>query len=290
MLGRQLADAIAACAATADNALSPSERVRAAALVTVKRAPDGQKNQGAGVAVATQDRLLLAAQRVDGQATLIAISGDDIERFELRDSMLGRNWLRVQMKDGRRLELNFMGDPSGLLAVADQGFGPDVAGAVLASVGPYHVFEDRFVAPDGSYDITADVRASVDSAGNLAATRGRNLFAGAAGLVLLGPLGMLAGRAKDHLTDTRELYLLIESPDWIWGANFAPDQGAAVRQLAMAVNQAAARRDGSALPAGVGDPASRLSLLQQLGDLRASGVLNDEEFEAEKRRILEGDA
>lgn len=42
-----------------------------------------------------------------------------------------------------------------------------------------------------------------------------------------------------------------------------------------------------AAPAG-GDPASMLALLTQLGELRASGVLTEAEFEQQKARILSG--
>lgn len=42
-------------------------------------------------------------------------------------------------------------------------------------------------------------------------------------------------------------------------------------------------------PAPQGNPAdARLAQLQQLGQLHASGVLNDEEFEREKQKILNG--
>jgi hypothetical protein len=41
-------------------------------------------------------------------------------------------------------------------------------------------------------------------------------------------------------------------------------------------------------PAPAGPSADSLAQLQQLGDLRASGVLTDAEFQAQKERILAG--
>jgi hypothetical protein len=48
--------------------------------------------------------------------------------------------------------------------------------------------------------------------------------------------------------------------------------------------QAAPPPAGQALPSG---PADRIAQLKALGELRDGGVLNEAEFEAEKRRILE---
>jgi hypothetical protein len=44
-----------------------------------------------------------------------------------------------------------------------------------------------------------------------------------------------------------------------------------------------------AAPATGGSSADRLQQLKTLGELKASGVLTDAEFEAEKQRILKGE-
>jgi hypothetical protein len=35
-----------------------------------------------------------------------------------------------------------------------------------------------------------------------------------AGLLPIGPVGLMAGGPEDHFTDSRELYVLVEGDDW----------------------------------------------------------------------------
>lgn len=64
------------------------------------------------------------------------------------------------------------------------------------------------------WPITVDVRASVEAAGSISVTRGRNLAAKALGGALVPGGVFLFGNAKDTAHDNRELYLIVEGPDW----------------------------------------------------------------------------
>ncbi|MFL5845289.1 MAG: SHOCT domain-containing protein [Solirubrobacteraceae bacterium] len=273
--------------------IAPTEAIRAWSYATVSRGPDGGKRQGAGVLIALPKRLLLATQHLK-RPDPVFVSFTEADRFELRSGMMKGVFLRVQLASGQgSYDIGLVGATDALLKVIERGFAEGSSSAVLGTWGPYTVFQDRLDTPDGTFEISARTKASVDSAGNIAATRGRNLLAGGFGLVVAGPLGMLLGSARDHVTDGRELYLLVEDPKWAWGAPLPPDAGLAARQLAIAINSAAQALDESAdstsvaLP--VATPVDRLEKLKRLGELRDSGVLTDAEFSAEKARILAED-
>lgn len=156
---------------------------------------------------------------------------------------------------------------------------------LVATFGPLELYADRLVTPEKVFNLGSDVRAEVQSGGDIVATRGRNIAAGAGGVVLFGPLGMLLGAAKTQTHDFREVYLLVEGPGWAYGTKVAPAVGLEVRRFAQEINVAARQLQASD---GVDQPASedRLSQLERLGELHATGVLTDVEFQTEKSRIL----
>lgn len=53
-----------------------------------------------------------------------------------------------------------------------------------------------------------------------------------------------------------------------------------------AQDQQAYQQEAAPPPAAASAPESRIDQLKELGELKAQGVLNDAEFEAEKARIL----
>jgi len=63
-------------------------------------------------------------------------------------------------------------------------------------------------------------------------------------------------------------------------------QKAADKQQAQEDQQAPMQAEEPAPPAAAPAGPDRLTKLKELGDLKATGVLNDAEFEAEKARIL----
>ena len=76
-----------------------------------------------------------------------------------------------------------------------------------------------------------------------------------AGLLAIGPLGLMAGGPEDHFTDSRELYVLVEGDEWAHVEALEPDAGYWARRSAQLVNWRArgekARRCCVATNAGV---------------------------------------
>lgn len=188
------------------------------------------------------------------------------------------------------------------------GFPPEsehpLVGMFAPGAGPkspkLYLYRDRVVtttllaAGGDHYPFTGEVTATVDTAGNIAVTRGRNLAAKGLGLGVGGGLGVfLMGNAKERVTDTRELYLLVEGPTWATSYSCLVDRGAVARDFAQLINAVAGenmRATGSAATespmadaAGPGDPTARLT---KLTELLKKGLITDSEFATEKQRIL----
>ena len=137
----------------------------------------------------------------------------------------------------------------------------------------------------------------------------------AAGGLLFGPIGAVvagAGFKKDREHDARELYLLVETPDFASIGEFEPRHGAQVREFTVDVNNAsrAARNliaededeevgplaKVKALERGEDSTAllqpshaatvSVADELAKLAALREKGVLTEEELTAQKARLL----
>jgi Short C-terminal domain len=167
---------------------------------------------------------------------------------------------------------------------ADPGYPP------RAAFWNIHVYEDRLIDHESRHlPFNGNVEAVCDSAGNIAVTRGRNLAAKGLGTLAFGPIGLFfMGNAKHREVDARELYLLVEGPNWAYTVPFQPDAGAGLRQFAGQINviakqhwQRVKTRDGA--PAGGSDPVSKL---RELARLRDDGVLTEEEFASAKAKLL----
>lgn len=164
----------------------------------------------------------------------------------------------------------------------------DPVGAPMAVCGPLTLYPDRLV--DGTLrhlPLDGSVKATVDTAGNIAVTRGRDLGAKAAGTLLLGPLGLLVfGNARERVTDTRELYLLVEGRGWVLSQPFTPESGVAVRDFVGAIRVAVGALGGPPEPERVAPQNGDVGALSNLIEMRAAGQLTDEEFSAAKARLL----
>lgn len=128
-------------------------------------------------------------------------------------------------------------------------------------------------------------------------TRGRNLATKGWGTVAttavgLGPLGaFLFGNAKEALHDGRELYLLVEDPEWGFALPVHPTLGREVREFALAINRAAAKlpREPQAvdISTSVETALDVITQLERLTTLKQSGAITDAEFERLKLKLLD---
>ena len=114
----------------------------------------------------------------------------------------------------------------------------------LGRAGRIKVYEDRVVTPEGVHPMDEQVRAVVDAAGVIAVTRRHTLTR----FALLGPFSLFTPKATTH--DNRELYFLVEHPQWASLVKLKPNAGMAARKvcatLNLAARQASANRSGRA--------------------------------------------
>lgn len=260
-----------------------SETVRAVSLAGGSEAPGVQLSAlrgDVGVLLITDHRVYFAGRkrRLAFEAALTDImnvrwTGSSSDR---------RGALYFELPSGS-VELRLVAkEAADLLVSLETGLDPPT-GPPVATFGRLELYADRFVSPDRVFRLHPEVRAEVQTAGDLAATRGRNIAAGLAGTAIFGPLGMLLGSAKTEIRDLRELYLLVEGTGWAYGTNVNPTLGLQIRQFAQQINVAARKL---APPSKSGPSDDRLDRLHKLGELKAAGVLTDAEFEAEKARVL----
>jgi len=169
-----------------------------------------------------------------------------------------------------------------------------------------HLYHDRIVAGGSGEHLpfgSGPVRATVDTAGNIAATRGRNLAAKGAATAVTGALGaLLVGNARVQTIDARMLWLLVEAPKWTFTRPYSPDRQPVVARFAQTINSVASqylaeearvpvenRQNTVAADAqeqylsGQGDATGRL---RDLADLRNDGIITEEDFDREKLRLL----
>jgi hypothetical protein len=106
---------------------------------------------------------------------------------------------------------------------------------LIAHAGKIRVYEDHVETPEGSHPLEDQVKATVDSAGNMMVTRRHTLTR----FALIGVFSVFTPKATKH--DNRELYFLIEHPEWASIAKLNPDGGMGARQAAQATNLAARR-------------------------------------------------
>jgi hypothetical protein len=96
--------------------------------------------------------------------------------------------------------------------------------------------------------VDATTRAEVSTSGQLTTTRHSTVARTAAGAVLAGPVGAIVGHAskKGETTETRRVYVSVESEGWSELFAFGGDYEHAARKLAQAINTSARRTDSSA--------------------------------------------
>jgi hypothetical protein len=145
----------------------------------------------------------------------------------------------------------------------------------LGRLGGTQFWDDRIVTEDGSVRlIDAKTRATVDTAGNISYAYGYD-----------GIGGFRIGSTARY--DDRELYLLVEHPEWQIVEEINPVHGKGIRALAAGINQAAARLETSEAPVP-GTTNDVVERLKELTNLHDRGALTGEEFAAAKARLLGG--
>jgi Short C-terminal domain len=170
-------------------------------------------------------------------------------------------------------------------------------GEDIGFVGHILVWSDRVVVKNDHggatiYPVDEHLRATMETAGSITVTKHPTLTRMAAGALLPGS-ALIPGFAfqKKQTHDSRELYFVIEHPEWAAMAQVNPNFAAAVREVTMKLNQAAAKRslerqrerDASETRSSRADA---LEQLARLGQLRDAGVLTSAEFESQKAKIL----
>jgi hypothetical protein len=172
----------------------------------------------------------------------------------------------------------------------------------LGFAGDLQFYKDRILAPEGVRLMDEHVRATVESGGSIQRTQRPTLTRMALGSILPGT-ALIPGLAMPKTTvhDDRELYFVIEHPEWARLMKLDPSLGEQARAVAVAINQAAnelkAKRV-AAEAAQVAEPAvlaaapaadsaaDTVAQLAQLAQLHGAGALSDEEFAQAKARVL----
>jgi hypothetical protein len=162
-------------------------------------------------------------------------------------------------------------------------------GEYLGFVGPFIFWSDRILTGDRSVVLMdGDAKASVETAGSLAVTQRPTLTRMAVGSLLPGS-ALIPGFAfqKKQTHDSRQLFFIVEHPEWSIFQEVGPELEAVVREVAVSINRAASQlsRNTPAIAANQAD--DPLERLRKLGELRDSGVITDEEFEKKKAELLE---
>lgn len=216
---------------------------------------------------------------VQGVITIFAILGAVIWLLERRNKKDAAQSLNEQIAASGRIERR-LGD---LMVFTN----PARLGVVKRIVDSSGLAEKQ-TATLSLRPITADLKASVESAGNVSATRGRNLAAKALGGALVPGGIFIFGNARETIHDHRELYLILEARDWSATWSIDPTLGAQARELAGAINvhANALRPRESVLESSAPVDGDVLGQLERLTKLRDAGTLSPEEFATQKSVIL----
>lgn len=186
-------------------------------------------------------------------AALMVVATGAIVADATKSARTGRD-LRHRLREAERAHRRAVRDAEEELARCQSAYDKSVASAQqhlatlrdprgkrLKRCQGVTLFERTIATPQGTVSLVG-VRASVDTAGNLAVTKRATLTRTAAGALVAGPVGAVVGGAgfkKTKKIDTRELYLNIEAPTLSCVVRCPPDSGARVRSFAAAVNTAA---------------------------------------------------
>lgn len=158
--------------------------------------------------------------------------------------------------------------------------------------GSVEAFENVLVVGDKTFQMETSVRATVDASGNFFRHSRSTLTRMAAGGMLFGPVGVLAGgmvkKAKTH--DTRELYLLIEGDEFAAVITCDPNYGPSAQHAAAAINQAAKTSNGleERRAAGIASALERLEAAKTTHEMDYGRARNDlDDIRGQRHRLAE---
>jgi hypothetical protein len=103
----------------------------------------------------------------------------------------------------------------------------------LGHAGGIKIYEDRVLTPEGVHPMDERIQAVVDTAGNMSVTRRHTLTR----FALIGVFSIFTPKSTKH--DTRELYFLVEHPEWASVVKLDPNAGVSARKVCASLNVAA---------------------------------------------------
>ena len=242
----------------------------------------------------------------------------ELSRADLRGAGLANDWrygnrMTIHSADSalelRRVEPTHQAERILLLAVEEYDPRPlaELNGRPLdPGVPPLNCLWLLVLYPDRLVDhenrqltfVGGQTRSWVDTAGGIAVTRGRDLAAkgwGTAATMVagLGPLGFHVRKRQGNSDRQPGAVPLVEGPDWAYAQpRFVPELSGELRRFAQQIDLTARRWRGQnetepQLDTGGTDARSGAERLRELAALRDDGLLTTEEFEDQKRRLLE---
>lgn len=149
------------------------------------------------------------------------------------------NQLEVKSREARLKAARKASSTAAALGSRSIGSHKGKDGSVSVNVN-VNVNELRITVQRQVFPLDAEVKATVDTAENLATSSRTTFTRVAAGGLLFGPVGAIVGGVakKNKVHDMRELYLLIEGSEFAQIITGNIDDGPKVRQLAVAITQA----------------------------------------------------
>lgn len=161
--------------------------------------------------------------------------------------------------------------------------------------GSVEAFENVLLISDRTFQMDTSIRATVDASGNFFRHSRSTLTRMAAGGMLFGPVGVLAGgmvkKTKTH--DTRELYLLIEGDEFAAVITCDPNYGASAQRAAAAINQAAKTSNGleERRASGIAAALQRLEEAKTTHDMDYAQARSDlDDIRGQRHRLVEAQA
>lgn len=122
-------------------------------------------------------------------------------------------------------------------------YGDSPLAKIRGKEGKFSVTAFHLLVPNGRFDLNANIKGYVDTAGNIAVKSRSTLTRIGGGGLLFGKVGALVGASakKSKVIDSRELYLFLEGDDFAAALTLKADQGAQAHRFLETVIHASKR-------------------------------------------------